>query len=247
VFTLTPSEIQQLQAAQNNGTLLSVIQSLFGSSGALGASSGGNGASSTDRLRRRQVNFLATVPGATADFSQALSAVRRAQRSCFAPRMESLQHFSLATAIPFLWHRCLQMKARRQRRSPQPPPQACCPPRMTLWAPHQSLWPSGTSMATDTRTWSSRITVTVRYRSCWELATAHSGRKQRLQFRASRFLLEHVPDCVDSLAVAVGDFDGDGNLDIAVTDSANNDVLILFGDGQGKFSAATAYATGTNL
>jgi hypothetical protein len=45
-------------------------------------------------------------------------------------------------------------------------------------------------------------------------------------------------------AVAVGDFNGDGNEDIAVTDSANNNVTILLGDGHGNFAAPVTYPTG---
>ena len=45
-------------------------------------------------------------------------------------------------------------------------------------------------------------------------------------------------------AVAVGNFDGDGNMDIAVTDSANNAVKILRGNGDGTFAAPVTYPTG---
>ncbi len=41
-------------------------------------------------------------------------------------------------------------------------------------------------------------------------------------------------------AVAVGDFDRDGDLDLAVTNQANNDVRILLGVGDGTFNAAAA-------
>src|SRR5260370_13074804 len=43
-FTLTPDQIFQLQQAQKNGTLLSVLESIFGSNSALGAAAGGVGA-----------------------------------------------------------------------------------------------------------------------------------------------------------------------------------------------------------
>jgi general secretion pathway protein D len=82
VFTLSPTEIQQLQAAQNNGTLLSVIQTIFGSIGALGTSTGGLGSVLPPVIAfgGGKSIFLATVPGASANFSQTLSAVRSAQR-----------------------------------------------------------------------------------------------------------------------------------------------------------------------
>jgi hypothetical protein len=44
--------------------------------------------------------------------------------------------------------------------------------------------------------------------------------------------------------VAVGDFNGDGKLDLAVSNYQGNTVSILLGDGTGKFTAASSPATG---
>jgi hypothetical protein len=44
--------------------------------------------------------------------------------------------------------------------------------------------------------------------------------------------------------VAVGDFDGDGKLDIAATDALNGGVQIFTGNGNGTFNLGTAYPTG---
>jgi hypothetical protein len=43
-------------------------------------------------------------------------------------------------------------------------------------------------------------------------------------------------------AVAVADFNGDGNLDIAVANSASNNISVLLGKGDGTFGAAVNYA-----
>ena len=43
--------------------------------------------------------------------------------------------------------------------------------------------------------------------------------------------------------IALGDFNGDGDLDIAVSDFNNNEIWILTGNGDGTFSSGTAYAT----
>lgn len=46
-------------------------------------------------------------------------------------------------------------------------------------------------------------------------------------------------------AIVTGDFNGDGKLDVAVTDSATNAVIILLGNGDGTFRAPTTILVGT--
>jgi hypothetical protein len=46
--------------------------------------------------------------------------------------------------------------------------------------------------------------------------------------------------------VAVGDFNGDGNLDLAVTNATDGTVGVLLGKGNGSFNAQVAYTTGFN-
>jgi len=47
-------------------------------------------------------------------------------------------------------------------------------------------------------------------------------------------------------SLAAGDFNGDGNLDIAATQSGDNTLTILTGNGSGGFSGGTQYSVGTN-
>jgi len=50
---------------------------------------------------------------------------------------------------------------------------------------------------------------------------------------------------INPTSVAVGDFNGDGNLDLAVANAGSHNVTILLGDGKGNFTAtATSPATG---
>src|ERR1700722_6501494 len=46
-------------------------------------------------------------------------------------------------------------------------------------------------------------------------------------------------------AVAVGDFNGDGKLDVAVANSVGNNISILLGDGDGTFKPQVTYTTDT--
>jgi hypothetical protein len=48
-------------------------------------------------------------------------------------------------------------------------------------------------------------------------------------------------------SLAVGDFDGDGSLDLAVVNPASNSVSVLLGNGDGSFQAAQNYAVGSPL
>ena len=49
----------------------------------------------------------------------------------------------------------------------------------------------------------------------------------------------------DPFSVALGDYNGDGKLDLAVADESVSQVSILAGNGDGTFGAPTAFATGT--
>src|SRR3989440_597917 len=46
-------------------------------------------------------------------------------------------------------------------------------------------------------------------------------------------------------SVAVGDFNGDGKLDLAVANRGSNDVSVLVGNGDGTFQAALTFAAGS--
>ncbi|NES91229.1 MAG: DUF4347 domain-containing protein, partial [Okeania sp. SIO2B9] len=48
------------------------------------------------------------------------------------------------------------------------------------------------------------------------------------------------------LSIAVGEFNGDGNLDLATANGLSNDVSVLLGNGDGTFAAPTNFAVGDN-
>ena len=50
----------------------------------------------------------------------------------------------------------------------------------------------------------------------------------------------------DPKSVAVGDFNGDGKLDLAVANAGSNTVSVLLGNGTGTFQAQTTYAVGVD-
>lgn len=80
-FTLSKSQIQSLVQAENNGTLIQAIEAIFASlNPALGAAASSGLIPSLIAFGGGNTTFLATLPGASANFGEALSQVRSAQR-----------------------------------------------------------------------------------------------------------------------------------------------------------------------
>src|SRR3989442_8297825 len=68
------------------------------------------------------------------------------------------------------------------------------------------------------------------------------SRTVALEFAAAK----SYPVGTAPVAIAVGDFNGDGKPDLAVANSASNNVSILLNNGDGAFQAAVNYAVGTS-
>jgi len=177
-------QIRQLQDAQNNGTLLQVLQGIFGAQNPLASASGlagllpplliFGGGNST---------FLATLPGLTADFSRTFSVVRQAQRVLL--RVKDGEPGTLFVGDRF-------------------------PISLALLS--QSLL-AGQSQFTP---------------------GVSSGAFPRTDFATD----------TSPAGVVTGDFDDDGNVDIAVANQAADTVTILLGDGTGAFPDRSDFPAG---
>ena len=186
-FSLSTGIIRELQQAQSSGTLLQAIQNIFGTQNPL-AASGGAAAAIPPLIAfgGGSTIFLATLPGATANFSRTLSMVRSAQRVLL--RVEDGRpatffvgdHFPITLAL---------LSA-------------------SLVAPVSQLSTSALGSLTPS-------------------------------FPRTDFPVGHSPR-----AVAVGDFNGDGKLDMAVADEGDNTVSILLGNGDGTFQSQSTFPTG---
>jgi hypothetical protein len=67
-----------------------------------------------------------------------------------------------------------------------------------------------------------------------------------LSAHAGQFLeAPQYPTGSNPQAAAVGDFNGDGNLDLAIANSTSNTISVLLGKGDGTFAPRVDYATGT--
>ena len=70
-----------------------------------------------------------------------------------------------------------------------------------------------------------------------------NGKGQFQQATKSPFIINSKPH---THGIATGDFNGDGNLDLATDSWGENKVVIIFGDGQGNFGGQMSYPVGNH-
>ena len=95
-----------------------------------------------------------------------------------------------------------------------------------------------TSMAVASSTWPSRTRTTIPRRSYWVTVMGRSD-------RPSSPVGITYPGENGPAAIAAGDFNGDGRLDLAVANYNTSTVSILIGNGDGTFRAPVDYSLGT--
>ncbi|HET6142259.1 MAG TPA: FG-GAP-like repeat-containing protein [Candidatus Acidoferrales bacterium] len=250
VFALTVPEIRQLQAAANSGSLISTLQSIFGSSSVSSAT--GSALPALIAFGGGKTIFLATMPGASANFGTALSTVRSAQRVLLRAQDGKPATFFVGDRYPIdlgLLSNSLTTNSA---------------------ALAQSLLSGGISLPrTDYDTGKGPISVAI---ATFNTNSGHPDLAIANQLDGTITILAGngdgtfvaqaatcvPPSCIvlpgvtsgttstaaSPSSIVTGDFNDDGFPDIAVTDQANNQVLILLGNGDGTFKTPVAYPTG---
>jgi hypothetical protein len=66
------------------------------------------------------------------------------------------------------------------------------------------------------------------------------------QFGSATYFNTSPPANLDTLSVAVGDFNKDGNSDLVTTNNYYKNVSLLLGNGDGTFGAATYFEVGSS-
>jgi hypothetical protein len=243
VFALTLPQIEQLEAAQNIGTLIQILQTIFGSSA--GSSASSSILPSLIAFGGGKSIFFSTMPSATANFSEALSDVRSAQRILLRAQDGKPATFFVGDRYPIdLGLLSSDLNS-------------------TTAAAAQSLLSGLTLPRTDYDTGKGPISVAIadfNKDGHPDLAVANQtdGTISVLLGNGDgTFGIQTViaiPAVTTSggtinaspSAIATGDFNDDGNIDIAVTDMANSRVMILLGNGGGTFQTPVPYPTGSN-
>jgi Flp pilus assembly secretin CpaC len=243
VILLTVPQIAQLEAAQNIGTLVQILQSIFGSSA--GISSASSIIPSLIAFGGGKSVFLTALPSATANFSEALNAVHSAQRILLRAQDGKPATFFVGDRYPI--------------------DLGLLSPNLTSITPgtEQALLAGLALPRTDYNTGKGPVSVAIADfnkdgHSDLVVGNQTDGTVSILLGNGDGtfgpqtvFPIPAVTTATGTInaspsAIATGDFNDDGNVDVAVTDVANGRVEILLGNGDGTFQTPVPYATGSN-
>jgi len=250
VFALTLPEIQQLQASQNSGTLIQTLQGIFGSSAVSSAT--GSALPALIAFGGGKTIFLATMPSVAANFGTALSTVRSAQRVLMRAQDGKPATFFVGDRYPIDLGLLSSDLA-----TPNAAIAAALLSGVTL--PQASYNTGNGPVSVAIATFNSKNGGHP------DLAVANQtdGTISILTGNGDGTFVAPVtpctaPSCIalpavttttpptnaSPSAIVTGDFNDDGFMDLAVTDEANNRVLVLLGNGDGTFQTPVSYPTG---
>lgn len=241
VFMLTLPEVQQLRAAQNSGTLIQVLQSIFGSSAVSSAT--GSALPALIAFGGGKTIFLATMPSVSANFGTAISTVRSARRILLRAQDGKPATFFVGDRYPIdlgLLSSDLNSSSTALAAAVQALASGATLPRTDFAT---GVLPVSVAVADFNKDGSPDIVAANKTDGTVSILFGNGDGTFKTQ---TTITIPVGATAATPSAVATGDFNGDGNPDIAVADMANNRVLILLGNGDGTFQNPASYPTGSN-
>jgi Flp pilus assembly secretin CpaC len=259
VTALTLPEIRQLQSAQNNGTLVQTLQSIFGGSAVSSAT--GSALPALLAFGGGKTIFLATMPSVNANFGTALSTVRSAQRILLRAQDGKPATFFVGDRFPIdlgLLSSDLSSASTALAATLGSALAGGLALPRTDYDVGKS--PSSVAIADFNKDGHPDLVVANQADGTLSILMGNGDGTFTVPTSACAAIPQPFPACIQlpgvvsgttttaasPSAVVTGDFNDDGNMDIAVTDAANDQVLVLLGNGDGTFLAPVAYPTGSN-
>ena len=234
-FTLSTGQVRQLQDAQNNGTLLQVLQGIFGGQNPL--ASGTNLSALLPPLivfGGGSTTFLATLPGATADFSRTLSVIRQAQRVLLRVKDGEAGKIFVGDRFPISLALLSQSLVSGQSQFT---------PGLSAGAFPRTDFTTGTSpagVATGDFNGDGNLDIVVANQAADTVSILLGDGKGGF---AAHNDFATAPGPV---ALTTIDFDRDGKLDLAVACDTAGMIELFRGNGDGTFAAPVSLAAGNN-
>jgi type II secretory pathway component GspD/PulD (secretin) len=250
VFALTVPEIRQLQAAQNSGSLIQTLQSIFGSSAVSSAT--GSALPALIAFGGGKTIFLATMPGASANFGTALNTVHSAQRVLLRAQDGKPATFFVGDRYPIDLGLLSNSLTSNSAALTQALLGGVALPRNDY---DTGKGPISVAVATFNTKNSGHSDLVIANQADGTITILAGNGDGTFVAQATTCT---PPSCIALPAVTTGtttvaaspssivtgDFNDDGFADIAITDQANNRVLVLLGNGDGTFQTPVAYPTG---